>query len=128
MTDTGGPCAAAGRKIDTLAIGAAGELLVQYKLLKLGINSAWGTTDSGIDGEGSQRPAVADRRRPRIYPETGADQITWSTIDEKWRHVVTTVMDLDTAREACENLATQISRVDQLNAAQPNGDTDHDNA
>lgn len=33
----------------TLHIGAAGELLVQYKLLKLGIDSARLTTDSGID-------------------------------------------------------------------------------
>lgn len=36
-------------KLATLAIGAAGELLVQYKLLKLGIDSARLTTDSGID-------------------------------------------------------------------------------
>lgn len=36
-------------KLGTQAIGAAGELLVQYKLLKLGIDSARLTTDSGID-------------------------------------------------------------------------------
>ena len=36
-------------KLGTLAIGAAGELLVQYRLLKLGIDSAQLTTDSGID-------------------------------------------------------------------------------
>lgn len=30
-------------------IGAAGELLVQYKLLKLGIDSARLTTDAGVD-------------------------------------------------------------------------------
>jgi hypothetical protein len=35
--------------MQTLAIGAAGELLVQYKLLKSGIDSARMTTDSGID-------------------------------------------------------------------------------
>ena len=40
---------AANVKLGTLAIGAAGELLVQYKLLKLGIDSARLTTDSGID-------------------------------------------------------------------------------
>ena len=40
---------AANAKLGTLAIGAAGELLVQYKLLKLGIDSARLTTDSGID-------------------------------------------------------------------------------
>lgn len=33
----------------TQHIGAAGELLVQYQLLKLGIDSARLTTDSGID-------------------------------------------------------------------------------
>lgn len=35
-------------KLGTQAIGAAGELLVQYQLLKLGIDSARLTTDSGI--------------------------------------------------------------------------------
>lgn len=33
----------------TQHIGAAGEMLVQYRLLKLGIDSARMTTDSGID-------------------------------------------------------------------------------
>ena len=36
-------------KLGTQAIGAAGELLVQYELLKQGIDSARLTTDSGID-------------------------------------------------------------------------------
>lgn len=36
-------------KLGTQAIDAAGELLVQYQLLKLGIDSARLTTDSGID-------------------------------------------------------------------------------
>lgn len=36
-------------KMGTLGIGAAGELLVQYRLLKHGIDSARLTTDSGID-------------------------------------------------------------------------------
>lgn len=36
-------------KLGTQAIGAAGELLVQYQLLKKGIDSARLTTDSGID-------------------------------------------------------------------------------
>lgn len=35
--------------LGTQAIGAAGELLVQYQLLKQGIDSARLTTDSGID-------------------------------------------------------------------------------
>lgn len=35
--------------MSTQHIGAAGELLVQYRLLKLGIDSARLTTDSGID-------------------------------------------------------------------------------
>lgn len=33
----------------TLHIGAAGELLVQYRLLKLGIDSGRLTTDAGVD-------------------------------------------------------------------------------
>lgn len=37
------------RTVSTQHIGAAGELLVQYRLLKLGIDSARLTTDSGID-------------------------------------------------------------------------------
>jgi hypothetical protein len=36
-------------KLRGLAIGAAGELLVQYQLLKRGIDSSRLTTDSGID-------------------------------------------------------------------------------
>jgi hypothetical protein len=36
-------------KLGTQAIGAAGELLVQYQLIKRGIDSARLTTDSGID-------------------------------------------------------------------------------
>lgn len=35
--------------VTTQAIGAAGELLVQYRLLKLGIDSVRMTTDAGID-------------------------------------------------------------------------------
>jgi hypothetical protein len=35
--------------VSTQHIGAAGELLVQYRLLKLGIDSARLTTDAGID-------------------------------------------------------------------------------
>ncbi len=36
-------------KTTTQHIGSAGELLVQYKLLKFGIDSAAMTTDSGVD-------------------------------------------------------------------------------
>ncbi|MCX2714227.1 hypothetical protein [Mycolicibacterium sp. J2] len=36
-------------KVTTQHIGAAGELLVQYQLLKFGIDSARLTTDSGVD-------------------------------------------------------------------------------
>ncbi|MCV7286715.1 hypothetical protein H7J87_15410 [Mycolicibacterium wolinskyi] len=36
-------------KLGTQAIGAAGELFIQYQLLKRGIDSARLTTDSGID-------------------------------------------------------------------------------
>ena len=37
------------RKTTSQHIGSAGELLVQYKLLKFGVDSAAMTTDSGID-------------------------------------------------------------------------------
>lgn len=37
------------KETTTQHIGAAGELLVQYQLLKMGIDSARLTTDSGID-------------------------------------------------------------------------------
>jgi len=36
-------------KLSTAKIGRAGELLVQYRLLLLGIDSAPMTTDAGID-------------------------------------------------------------------------------
>jgi len=36
-------------ELSTLHIGAAGELLVQFKLLKYGIDSARMTTDAGVD-------------------------------------------------------------------------------
>ena len=36
-------------KLSTAQIGRAGELLVQYRLLLLGIDSAPMTTDAGID-------------------------------------------------------------------------------
>jgi hypothetical protein len=35
--------------MSTQHIGAAGELLVQYQLLKIGIDSARMTTDAGVD-------------------------------------------------------------------------------
>jgi diacylglycerol kinase family enzyme len=35
--------------MSTQHIGAAGELLVQYQLLKMGIDSARMTTDAGVD-------------------------------------------------------------------------------
>jgi hypothetical protein len=53
------------------------------------------------------------------HPETGEDQITFSSYDHKSRHLLTQVMPLEVAREACENLTEQIARVDRLNAARP---------
>jgi len=49
MTGTSGDDLTTQTKLQTLAIGAAGELLVQYGLLKHGIDSARMATDSGID-------------------------------------------------------------------------------
>jgi hypothetical protein len=55
-----------------------------------------------------------------FHSETGADQITFGSYDDKSKHLLTQVMPLDMAREACENLAKQIAAVDKLNAARRN--------
>jgi hypothetical protein len=54
-------------------------------------------------------------------PETGADLITFGSYDLKSEHLLTQVMPLELAREACEQLAKQIAAVDRLNAAANGG-------
>ncbi|KAA1431098.1 MULTISPECIES: hypothetical protein [Mycolicibacter] len=71
-------------KLGTQAIGAAGELLVQYQLLKLGIDSARLTTDSGIDlvmyVPGQQSAAtiqVKTKLKPVPAGGTGKPSLGW---------------------------------------------------
>lgn len=72
------------KALGTQAIGAAGELLVQYQLLKRGIDSARLTTDSGIDlvmyVPGSSLAAtvqVKTKWRPVPAGGTGKDSLNW---------------------------------------------------
>ena len=72
----------------TQHIGAAGELLVQYQLLKLGIDSARLTTDSGIDlvafdSATGEALTVQVKTMDRATPSggTGRKSIGWSFPD-----------------------------------------------
>lgn len=76
-------------KLGTQAIGAAGELLVQYQLLKQGIDSARLTTDSGIDlvmyVPGHQSAAtiqVKTNLAPKPAGGTGKLLLSWSFPDD----------------------------------------------
>jgi hypothetical protein len=67
--------------MSTQHIGAAGELLVQYQLLKMGIDSARMTTDAGVDlvvyaprGPVSKHSAGKDQHGPQ------ASGWTWPAI------------------------------------------------
>lgn len=69
----------------TQHIGAAGELLVQYQLLKLEIDSARLTTDSGVDlvvyspGDGAATTVqVKTVRSPTPAGGTGKNAIGWT--------------------------------------------------
>ncbi len=71
--------------VTTQHIGAAGELLVQYQLLKLEIDSARLTTDSGVDlvvyspSDGSATTVqVKTVRSPTAAGGTGKAAIGWS--------------------------------------------------
>jgi hypothetical protein len=74
-------------KITTHHIGAAGELLVQYQLLKFGIDSARLTTDSGIDlvihlpDKGGLGVAATVQVKTKLKPVpaggTGKDSLNW---------------------------------------------------
>ena len=65
---------------DTLQVGRSGELLVQYKLLKFGIDSAPMTTDRGVDlvaiDSGSKRTASIQVKTARH--REGGSWIIWS--------------------------------------------------
>lgn len=83
------PGATTSIKLGTQAIGAAGELLVQYQLLKLGVDSARLTTDSGIDlvmyVPGHQTAAtiqVKANLAPKPAGGKGRDLLSWPFPDD----------------------------------------------
>jgi len=68
----------------TRHIGAAGELLVQYKLIKQGVDSARMTTDSGIDlvaysdkGEKAYTIQVKTKEQPVLAGGKGKRALGW---------------------------------------------------
>lgn len=105
-------------KLNSLFIGAAGELLVQYQLLKHGIDSARLTTDSGIDlvmyvpgskeahtiqvkAKYDAKPASA-KKTPRIgvaFPDDCKAQ--WLAIADVTRDLVW-MLRIETAREMAQ--------------------------
>lgn len=66
--------------METAAIGTAGELLVQYKLLKFGIDSARLTVDAGIDlvmyVPGHQAATIQVKTKKKPVPAGGKGKPT----------------------------------------------------
>ena len=89
-------------KKTTQHIGAAGELLVQYKLLKFGIDSAAMTTDSGIDlvaySPKNKRPftiQVKTKEKPLPGGGSGKLALAWDLRDNSPAELVA-ISDLST--------------------------------
>ncbi|MEE9330771.1 MAG: hypothetical protein V3U89_00940 [Methylophilaceae bacterium] len=89
-------------KKTTQHIGSAGELLVQYKLLKFGIDSAAMTTDSGIDlvaySPKSNRPftiQVKTKEHPSKGGGAGKLSLAWDLRDSSPAELIA-VTDLST--------------------------------
>lgn len=91
-------------KLGTQAIGAAGELFVQYHLIKRGIDSARLTTDSGIDLV-MYVPGTSEAHTVQVkatstntpYGPGSAPQLWWPfpvTCKAQWLAVVDLVRDL----------------------------------
>ncbi len=91
-------------KLGTQAIGAAGELFVQYHLIKRGIDSARLTTDSGIDLV-MYVPGTSEAHTVQVkatstntpYGPDSAPQLWWPfplTCKAQWLAVVDLVRDL----------------------------------
>ena len=89
----------------TQHIGAAGELLVQYRLLKLGIDSARLTTDAGIDlvvyAPGTAQATTVQVKSSRAAkPAGGKGQLArgWSFPDSCPAQLLSVVaLDIDSA-------------------------------
>lgn len=86
----------------TLHIGATGELLVQYKLLKYGIDSAAMTTDSGVDlvayspkSNRSYTIQVKTKERPSKGGGRGKLSLAWDLRDSSPAELVA-LTDLST--------------------------------
>ena len=60
------------------------------------------------------------------HPETGEDQVTISSHDEKSRNMLTQVMPLWMARQVRDNLVEMIGRVERLTAAGQKGELNDD--
>ncbi len=113
-------------KKTTQHIGAAGELLVQYKLLKFGIDSAAMTTDSGIDlvaySPQNKRPfTIQVKTREKALPDGGRGKLSlaWDLRDNSPAELVA-LTDLSTdsvwlfTHAEFENLAQQHSKKGNL--------------
>lgn len=86
----------------TQHIGSAGELLIQYKLLKFGIDSAAMTTDSGIDlvaySPKNNRPytiQVKTKEKPSNGGGNGKMSLAWDLRDSSPAELVA-ITDLST--------------------------------
>jgi hypothetical protein len=91
-------------KTSTRHIGAAGELLVQYKLIKLGVDSSRMTTDSGIDlvaysnkGEKAYTIQVKTKEQPALAGGKGKRALGWFLRNDSPAELIATV-DLETDR------------------------------
>ncbi|MDH5561740.1 MAG: hypothetical protein OEY59_12905 [Deltaproteobacteria bacterium] len=89
-------------KKTTQHIGAAGELLVQYKLIKFGIDSAAMTTDSGIDlvayspkSNRSFTIQVKAKEKPSPDGGNGKSSLSWDLRDNSPAELVA-ITDLST--------------------------------
>lgn len=114
------------KKTLTRHIGAAGELLVQYKLIKQGVDSARMTTDSGIDlvvysskGEKASTIQVKTKEQPVLAGGKGKKALGWFLRNDSPADLLAAV-DLETDRvwlftiqEFCE-LAQQHSEKGML--------------
>ena len=121
----------------TLGIGAAGELLVQYKLLKHGIDSSRMTVDAGIDLvmyiSRNCTPAtiqVKTKEKPAPAGGTGKPSLGWFFPDAcpaQWLAFCDLSTDsagmftIDEARELARTKNAESERIEKLRAAVQGG-------